>query len=346
MNYKIVKSMNKLGNNFSTLEDYQGFINYNLDNYIVKHYPNQIHEMIKYITTGGKRLRSVMCLIFGNIELSHNKHEIVIDTAISIELIHCLSLVIDDSPSMDNDDIRRGQETFHKKFGINRTNLIVYYLINKISTLFSKYNLTLREIKLLKVTQSSLNKLIEGQCLDININKNQVISHKNHQLDNNKYLDTKYFLKEYHIIIDLIPNELNNTKLCDLINNIKLNFLKTSSLFCLSLLLSSSIINENMDDKIIDDLTVWANLFGIAFQYSDDILDIKQDTDNNNPNITFVIGKTLTIKFVYNILSYLRTRLPEILKILQIYSDDKINIMNNILSKIKSRCETKKCLYV
>ena len=101
-----------------------------------------------------------------------------------------------------------------------------------------------------------------------------------------------------------------------------------------------------MDDKIIDDLTVWANLFGIAFQYSDDILDIKQDTDNNNPNITFVIGKTLTIKFVYNILSYLRTRLPEILRILQIYSDDKINIMNNILSKIKSRCETKKCLYV
>ena len=346
MNYKIVKNMNKLGNNFSTLDEYQRFINCNLDNYIIKHFPNQIHEMIKYIIKGGKRLRSVMCLIFGDIELSHNKHEIIIDTAISIELIHCLSLVIDDSPSMDNDDIRRGQDTFHKKFGIKRTNLIVYYLINKISTLFSKYNLTPREVKLLKITQSGLNKLIEGQCLDININKSQVISHKNHQLDNNKYLDTKYFLKEYHIIIDLIPNELNNTKLCDLINNIKLNFLKTSSLFCLSVLLPSSIINENINDTMIDDLTIWANLFGIAFQYSDDILDIKQDADNNNPNITFVIGKTTTIKFVYNIISYLRSRLPELLRMLQIYSNKKINIINSILSKIKSRCEIKQSLYV
>lgn len=343
---KIVKNMNKLSNNFSTLEDYQTFINCKLNNYIVKHYPNQIHEMIKYIITGGKRLRSIMCLIFGDIELSHNKHDIIIDTAISIEFIHCLSLVIDDSPSMDNDDVRRGQETFHKKFGIHRTNLMVYYLINKISTLFSKYNLTPREIKLLKITQLSLNKLIEGQCLDINSNKSQVISHKNHQLNNNKYLDTKYFLKEYHIIIDLIPNELNNTKLCNLINNIKLNFLKTSSLFCLSVLLPSSIINENINDIMIDDLTIWANLFGIAFQYSDDILDIKQDTDNNNPNITFVIGKTITIKFVHNIISYLRSRLPDILRILQIYSMNKIKVINNILSKIKSRCETKQSLYV
>ena len=136
------------------------------------------------------------------------------------------------------------------------------------------------------------------------------------------------------------------TKLCDLINNIKLNFLKTSSLFCLSVLLPSSIINESINDTMIDDLTIWANLFGIAFQYSDDILDIKQDADNNNPNITFVIGKTTTIKFVYNIISYLRSRLPELLRMLQIYSNEKINIINTILSKIKHRCETKQSLYV
>ena len=346
MNYRIVKNMNKLGNNFVSLEDYQKFINCNLDNYIVKHYPNQMHEMINYIVKGGKRIRSVMCLIFGDIELSHDKHDIIIDTAISIEFIHCLSLVIDDSPSMDNDDVRRGQETFHKKFGIHKTNLMIYYLINKMSTLFSKYNLTSREIKLLKITQSNLSKLIEGQCLDININKSQVISHKNHQLTNNKYLDTKYFLKEYHTIIDLIPNELDNTKLCDLINNIKLNFLKTSSLFCLSVLLPSSIVYENINDSIIDDISIWANLFGIAFQYSDDILDIKQDTDNNNPNITFIISKTTTIKFIFNIISYLRSRLPDILRILQIYSINKINVINALLNKIKHRCETKQSLYV
>ena len=346
MNKITVINKKKVVNTFKKLKNYQDFINDNINSHIQNNYPGQLHEMLNYIMEGGKRIRSVICLIFGDIELPHNKHDMIIDIAISIEIIHCLSLIIDDSPSMDNDDFRRGKPTFHKKYGIAKTNLMVYYLINKISTFFTKYSLTSKEINLLKTLHFNLSKLIEGQCLDININKHNIISHKNHQLDGNKYLDTKYFLKEYHTIIDLIPNELDNTKLCALINNIKLNFLKTGSLFCLSILLPSTVICENMSNELIDEMKIWANLFGIAFQYSDDILDIKQDTDNNNPNITFIIGKVVTIKFVFNIIRYLQSKLIDILRSLHIYSHNKILIINSILDKIKLRCQTNKSLYL
>jgi geranylgeranyl diphosphate synthase type II len=64
---------------------------------------------------GGKRLRPVLCLAaaraFGVPE------ENVMPAAAAVELIHCYSLIHDDLPAMDNDDLRRGKPTNHKVFG-------------------------------------------------------------------------------------------------------------------------------------------------------------------------------------------------------------------------------------
>lgn len=89
-----------------------------LDNYLPpeKTPPGVIHQAIRYSAlSGGKRLRPA--LVLGAAEAVGGNAENVITAACGIELIHCYSLVHDDLPAMDNDDFRRGKPTSHKVFG-------------------------------------------------------------------------------------------------------------------------------------------------------------------------------------------------------------------------------------
>ena len=328
----------------NTFKSYQNIVNLELEKYINSNFPTCIQPMIRYMVDGGKRLRSILVLLFGDIE-THQDNQMMIDMAISIELVHCLSLVIDDTPSMDNDDFRRDKPSFHKKYGMSKTNLTIYYLINKITLLFSKYDFN--NIGVASIIGSNLTNLLEGQCLDINLDKLEILKYDSQYYDEKKYLDSKTFIDEYQKIIDLLPKDFDAKTLDSFIKNINLNFLKTSSLFCLSLLTPALITSNTKDnavqniedsEKVISDLKVWANLFGIAFQYSDDILDIEQDKISDNPNITFVIGKQSTVLFIKNILKYLKSNLPSILKRMDIYSSNKVQVIFEILNIILKRC--------
>ena len=74
-----------------------------------------LYNAMKYvIDVGGKRLRPILLTEISN--LFGVKKENSFRAAASVELIHCYSLVHDDLPSMDNDDLRRGHKTCHKKF--------------------------------------------------------------------------------------------------------------------------------------------------------------------------------------------------------------------------------------
>lgn len=64
---------------------------------------------------GGKRLRGVLCLAF--CELSGGRMEDALPFACAIEMVHCYSLIHDDLPCMDDDDLRRGKPSCHVKFG-------------------------------------------------------------------------------------------------------------------------------------------------------------------------------------------------------------------------------------
>ncbi|MEW6182352.1 MAG: polyprenyl synthetase family protein [Bacillota bacterium] len=78
--------------------------------------PGVIHQAMRYsVLSGGKRLRPA--LVIGAAEASGGCANDVILAACGIELIHCYSLVHDDLPAMDNDDLRRGRPTNHKVFG-------------------------------------------------------------------------------------------------------------------------------------------------------------------------------------------------------------------------------------
>jgi geranylgeranyl pyrophosphate synthase len=326
----------------TTFKEYQNKVNIELEKYIHSNFPTCIQPMINYMVDGGKRLRSVLVLLFGDIE-NHQDNQMMIDMAISIELIHCLSLVIDDTPSMDNDDFRRDKQSFHKKYGLPKTNLTIYYLINKITLLFSKYDFN--NIGVANIISSNLNHLLEGQCLDVNLDKFEILKYDSQYYDEKKYLDSKTFIDEYQNIIDLLPKDFDTKILDAFIKNINLNFLKTSSLFCLSVL-SPALLNSDTKTNTIskgckevkNKLKVWANLFGIAFQYSDDILDIEQDRISDNPNITFIIGKNQTVSFIKNILKYLKCSLPSILKRMDVYSSNKVQVIFEILNVILKRC--------
>ncbi len=96
-----------------------------IDNFIKESLKNNFYEIdraIKYsLFTGGKRLRPVLSLVIGeNLGL---KIQDILPFAVAIEYLHTASLIHDDLPIMDNDDLRRGKPSVHKKFS-NETALL------------------------------------------------------------------------------------------------------------------------------------------------------------------------------------------------------------------------------
>lgn len=78
--------------------------------------PATIHKAMRYsIFAGGKRLRPILCLAAA--EACGGKTKAALPLAAAVECIHTYSLIHDDLPSMDNDDLRRGRPTSHKVFG-------------------------------------------------------------------------------------------------------------------------------------------------------------------------------------------------------------------------------------
>ncbi len=78
--------------------------------------PSSLREAMEYsLMAGGKRLRPVLCLTTA--KLCGLEEEKILPFACAIELIHTYSLIHDDLPAMDDDDLRRGKPSSHKQFG-------------------------------------------------------------------------------------------------------------------------------------------------------------------------------------------------------------------------------------
>lgn len=81
-----------------------------------KHYPAVLHEAMHYaVFTGGKRFRPILTL--AACEAAGGEWEDALLAACAVELVHSYSLVHDDLPALDNDDLRRGKPTCHRRFG-------------------------------------------------------------------------------------------------------------------------------------------------------------------------------------------------------------------------------------
>jgi|SRR5579875_165717 len=79
--------------------------------------PRTIHEAMRYsVFAGGKRIRPILC--WEAARLFAGEMDPAITVGCALELIHTYSLIHDDLPALDNDDLRRGKPTCHKKFGV------------------------------------------------------------------------------------------------------------------------------------------------------------------------------------------------------------------------------------
>ena len=80
--------------------------------------PRRLVEAMEYsLMAGGKRLRPVLCLAFAEAVRGGPPGKAAEDAACALEYIHTYSLIHDDLPAMDDDDLRRGRPTNHKVFG-------------------------------------------------------------------------------------------------------------------------------------------------------------------------------------------------------------------------------------
>ncbi|CAL5326721.1 hypothetical protein CsSME_00006237 [Camellia sinensis var. sinensis] len=91
-------------------------VNKALDEAVPLQDPIKIHQAMRYsLLAGGKRVRPILCL--ASCELVGGDESLAVPIACAVEMIHTMSLIHDDLPCMDNDDLRRGKPTSHKVFG-------------------------------------------------------------------------------------------------------------------------------------------------------------------------------------------------------------------------------------
>jgi len=88
-------------------------VNVALDEAVPMQYPEKLRESMRYsLLAAGKRVRPALCI--AACELVGGDEETAMPAACAMEMVHTMSLIHDDLPCMDNDDLRRGQPTNHK----------------------------------------------------------------------------------------------------------------------------------------------------------------------------------------------------------------------------------------
>ncbi len=223
-------------------------------------FPPLIHQAMRYgVFNGGKRLRPIMVLEANRIAGGHC--ESVLAVACAIEMIHSYSLVHDDLPAMDDDDLRRGKPTCHRVYGEANAILTGDALLTEAFHLMAGCAASpgVNAQKLLQVIAeiaeaAGSTGMIGGQVLDLD---------SENPAGNHKELET-------------------------------LHGLKTGALFKASL--RAGAILGGIDTDGLAALSQYAQHFGLAFQITDDILDVSGDqqligkpvgSDEKNDKITY-----------------------------------------------------------
>jgi geranylgeranyl pyrophosphate synthase len=188
-------------------------------------------------------------LIFASAEINSSlKRDSVITLAASIELMHTYSLIHDDLPCMDDDDIRRNQPSNHIKYG--EANAI----LSGDALQALSYEIICNDIYLSDNNKVKALKLLSQAC-----GKNGMVL--------GQHLD--------------IENENNLTK-TDQENLDHIHQLKTGKLIECSILFGQ--INNDLNDSELQNFKSFSRKLGLAFQIIDDVLDVTESSENLGKN--------------------------------------------------------------
>ncbi len=132
--------------------------------------PPRIHEAMRYsLMAGGKRLRPILVLAAG--EVFGGAPERLYPVACAFEMVHTYSLIHDDLPAMDNDDLRRGMPTCHKQFdeatAILAGDGLMTHAFRILAEMDAPAEQKVRVIRELAVGSGTVEGMIAGQVVDL-----------------------------------------------------------------------------------------------------------------------------------------------------------------------------------
>lgn len=265
---------------------------------------NEVLEAVRYsILSGGKRIRPILTLKF--CEMCGKDIKIALPFACAIEMIHSYSLIHDDLPCMDNDNLRRGKPSTHVKYGEDIALLAGDALLNlAFETMLDENNLKfMSESNILKCARIIANAsgvlgMIGGQAIDLKLeNKNPSL------------------------------NEIT-----DMYNK------KTGAI--ISAACEIGCIAAGADNEKVNAAKKYAKAIGLAFQIVDDILDftsneeilgkpVKSDIKNQKATYVSMVGIE-TSKILVNELT------QTAIESLNVFNNDK-SFLINLTKLLKTR---------
>jgi len=227
------------------LENYQQRVRTAMQQWLpaVNTHPTALHESMRYATLSeGKHFRPILVYATGEaLGINFNHLDGI---ASAVEIIHSYSLIHDDLPAMDNDDLRRGQPTCHKVFGEAMAILagdalqaLSFHIIAHDAQIPASDSVRVRIFETLTCACGSLG-MAGGQAIDL--------------VSTGRQLDIAQ-LENMHIR-------------------------KTGALIRASVRMSA-LCQPDLDPDILQQLEHYANCIGLAFQIHDDILDVEGDTE-------------------------------------------------------------------
>ncbi|MFQ5470424.1 MAG: (2E,6E)-farnesyl diphosphate synthase [Gammaproteobacteria bacterium] len=204
--------------------------------------PDQLHSAMRYSAlAGGKYIRPL--LVYATGKTLDVATENLDGPACAVELIHAYSLIHDDLPAMDDDDLRRGKPTNHKVYGEaiailsgDALQSLAFHILANDPCMKVDPGQRLRMIDTLAVASGSLG-MAGGQAIDLTAVGQSI------EVEDLEYMHT----------------------------------LKTGALIRASIKLGM-MCSQNTDDTIIKSLNSYAKYIGLAFQIRDDILDVEGNT--------------------------------------------------------------------
>jgi geranylgeranyl diphosphate synthase, type II len=230
------------------LLEHKSVVDQALEHYLkTDHKTSLLHQAVCYsVLDGGKRFRPILTLTVG--ALFGAKRRVLLPFACAIELIHCYSLIHDDLPALDNDDLRRGKPSCHKQFGEAIALLAGDALLTEAFFIMSDPRVarllgTVLISKLIREVSNaaSIRGMIGGQSTEIELVKHKVTASALEGLDR----------------------------------------LKTGALITTAARVGAMISGATRKD--LDRVTRYAQALGLAFQITDDMLDAHEvSSDNSN----------------------------------------------------------------
>lgn len=200
--------------------------------------PQSLRDAIRWsLFAGGKNFRSVLMFAVGRVFGAAD--EVLVRTAAAVEMVHTYSLIHDDLPSMDDADLRRGQEACHKRFG-EATAILAGDALQVLSfqaiAQDERLSAEMRIALISRLAQAAA-KMVVGQQLDLEAERQQVSGEELERIHRNK----------------------------------------TGALISFSA--EAGALIGGADESEFEAISTFAGKLGLLFQITDDLLDVTQTTE-------------------------------------------------------------------